>query len=164
MQTLKEFAEAMTMQQRMKAKATFRKNKSKIAMGRKRAERRTASPEKLKARANKTARKEVEKKLLQGKSKSDMSFAARQALEKRVDKKKAVIARMAKKLVPKMRKKEMERKRARNKSTNEEIDRHGIPKDVTKAELQAIRSSDASKEKKDLAHWLLNMHHSNSKD
>ena len=42
----------------------------------------------------------------------------------------------------------------------EEINRHGIPKNATKAELKAIRSSDkSSKGKKQLAHWKLNMHH-----
>lgn len=41
-----------------------------------------------------------------------------------------------------------------------EINRHGIPKDATKAELEAIRSSKkSSKGKKNLAHYLLNMHH-----
>ena len=36
---------------------------------------------------------------------------------------------------------------------------HGIPKDATKAELQAIRSNPkSSKGKKQLAHWKLNMH------
>ena len=41
-----------------------------------------------------------------------------------------------------------------------EVNRHGIPKDATKAELEAIRSSKkSSKGKKNLAHYLLNMHH-----
>ena len=44
---------------------------------------------------------------------------------------------------------------------------HGIPKDATKAELEAIRSNPkSSKGKKQLAHWKLNMHKEevNSKD
>jgi len=42
----------------------------------------------------------------------------------------------------------------------EEINRHGIPKDATKSELKKIRSDEkSSKGAKDLAHWLLNMHH-----
>ena len=44
--------EAMTLQHRMKMKASFRKNKSKIALGKKKAARKLASPEKLKGRAN----------------------------------------------------------------------------------------------------------------
>lgn len=102
--------EAMTLQQRMKAKQTFRKNKSKIAMGKKRAEKRIASPEKLKLRARKAARKAVEKKLLKNKTKDELSFSARQELEKKVDKKKALIARLAKKLLPAIKKAEREKK------------------------------------------------------
>lgn len=46
----------------------------------------------------------------------------------------------------------------------EEINRHGIPKDATKSELKKIRSSDkSSKGAKNLAHWLLNMHHNDKK-
>jgi len=42
----------------------------------------------------------------------------------------------------------------------EAIDRHGIPKDATKAELKKIRSNPkSSKGAKDLAHFKLNMHH-----
>lgn len=44
-----------------------------------------------------------------------------------------------------------------------EINRHGIPKDASKADLEKIRSSEkSSKGKKQLAHWLLNMHHNES--
>lgn len=42
----------------------------------------------------------------------------------------------------------------------EEINRHGIAKDATKAELEKIRSNpDSSPGAKKLAHWKLNMHH-----
>jgi protein subunit release factor A len=109
MKSFKEFVEettvdeAMTLQQRMKAKQTFRKNKAKIAMGRKKAEKKAASPEKLKARALKRARKAVEKKLLKGKSKDELSYSARSELEKRVDKKKNAIERLARKILPQVR-------------------------------------------------------------
>lgn len=44
-----------------------------------------------------------------------------------------------------------------------EINRHGIPKGASKADLEKIRSSEkSSKGKKQLAHWLLNMHHNES--
>ena len=119
MKTFKEFTEALNMQQRMKAKATFRKNKAKIAAGRKRAEKKTASPEVLKKRARKTARKEVEKKLLKGKSKDELSLSQRQSLEKKVDAKKGLVNRLSKKLIPVMKKKEKERKAAKASSSKE---------------------------------------------
>lgn len=122
MQTFKEYFEqelldeALNMQQRMKAKMTFRKNKAKIAMGKKKAEKRIASPEKLKDRARKHARKALEKKLLKDKSKDELSFSQRQAIEKKIDKKKGAIERIAKKMLPKLKKAELEKKRGGGKS------------------------------------------------
>ena len=98
--TFKEFAqhaEAMTMSQRMKMKAAFKKNKGKIALGKKKAAKKLASPEKLKARAKKQARDIIIKKILKGKSKADLGFAARTDLEKKVDKKKGAINKIVKK-------------------------------------------------------------------
>tara|TARA_B100000900_G_scaffold146430_1_gene124110 strand:- start:976 stop:1344 length:369 start_codon:yes stop_codon:yes gene_type:complete len=107
MKTFKEFTEqneAMTMSQRMKMKAAFKKNKAKIALGKKKAAKKLASPEKLKARAKKQARDIIIKKILKGKSKNDLGFAARTDLEKKVDKKKGAIAKIAKKILPAVKK------------------------------------------------------------
>ena len=104
MKSFKEFAEewqeAFTMQQRIKAKATFKKNKSKIELGRKKAAKKLASPEKLKARAEKQARNMIAKKILKDKDKNDLGFAGRQGLEKQLDKKKGAIHKLATKLLP----------------------------------------------------------------
>ena len=67
--------------------------------------------DKLKVRANKQARELLLKKMTKGKGKDQLSLARRQELEKKLDKKKAVIAKIAKKLLPKVRKKELEKKR-----------------------------------------------------
>jgi hypothetical protein len=118
-----ELGEALTMQQRMKAKQSFRKNKAKIKAGKRKAKNKIASPDKLKTRARKQARNEVEKKILKDKNKADLSFSARQALEKRVDAKKAMIDRIAKKQLPKTRKAELEKKRggAKKEGVNEGV-------------------------------------------
>lgn len=100
----KETNEAMTMQQRMKAKQTFRKNKMKIQRGREKAKRKLASADKLKSRARKKARDLLTKKLLKNKDKGQLSFGARQSLEKQIDKKRGAIDRIAKKLLPQVRK------------------------------------------------------------
>lgn len=89
--------------QMMKAKGKIIARKRKIAMKKK------ASPEKLKKRAQKTARDMIAKKLLGGKSKSDLNFGGRASLEKKLDKKKGVIKKIAKKILPKIKKKEAER-------------------------------------------------------
>jgi|TARA_R100000081_G_C4700727_1_gene107465 protein subunit release factor A len=104
MKSFKEFEEALTAQQRQKAKATFRKNKAKIMLGRKKAAKKLASKEKLKGRAEKQARNILIKKMLKDKDKSDLSFAARKELEKRLAKKKGAIKKIAKKLLPQVKK------------------------------------------------------------
>ena len=98
--SLVDMDEALTAQQRQKMKATFRKNKAKIALGKKKAAKRLASPEKLKAKATKQARNILTKKILKTKDKSELSYAARVDLEKKLDKKKAAIAKIARKILP----------------------------------------------------------------
>tara|TARA_B100000780_G_scaffold234179_1_gene174507 strand:- start:2926 stop:3294 length:369 start_codon:yes stop_codon:yes gene_type:complete len=92
--------EAATMQQRLKMKAAFRKNKSKIALGRKKASKKLADKDTLMKRATKQAKDAIIKKLTKGKGKGELSFAQRQSIEKKVDKKKAAIAKIAKKKLP----------------------------------------------------------------
>ena len=121
MKSFKEFAEewqeAFTMQQRIKAKATFKKNKSKIELGRKKAAKKLASPEKLKARAEKQARNMIAKKILKDKDKDDLGFAGRQGLEKQLDKKKGAIHKLATKLLPSIKVADREKLR-KNKEDN----------------------------------------------
>ena len=102
MQTFKEFSfqdEAVTMATRMKMKAAMRKNKAKIKLGRKKAAKKLASPEKLKQRSRKQARELIIKKLLKDKKKADLSYAARQDLEKRVAKKQGAILKISKSII-----------------------------------------------------------------
>tara|TARA_B100000927_G_scaffold285894_1_gene276577 strand:- start:616 stop:987 length:372 start_codon:yes stop_codon:yes gene_type:complete len=98
--------EAMTIQHRMKLKQSMRRNKAKIAMGRKKAARKMASAEVLKGRAQKQARNLIIKKILKNKTKADLSYGSRAALEKMVAKRKGAIDRIAKKLLPKVRQKD----------------------------------------------------------
>ena len=101
--------EVMSKMVRMK-KARMMKVKGKqIARKRKIAMKRKANPEKLKKRAMKKARDIVAKKILKDKDKSDLSISGKENLEKRLAKKKAVIAKIAKRILPKIRKAENER-------------------------------------------------------
>lgn len=101
--------EALTPAQRAKRGRTMKRLAPKVARARKRAMKRRAGKEKLMQRATKAARKIIEKKLLAGKNKADLAFAQRSALEKKVAKKKSAIQRIAKRLLPKIKKKETER-------------------------------------------------------
>jgi len=94
--------EALTPAQRMKAKINFKKNKAKIALGKKKAAKKLASPDQLKARAQKQARKILLKKILKKRSKDDLSFAQKTEIEKKLAKKKGAINKIAKKILPKV--------------------------------------------------------------
>lgn len=108
-----DFSEAMSLQHRMKMKAAFRKNKAKIMLGRKKAAKKLASPDKLKKRAEKAARQILIKKILKQRNKDDLSFAGRASIEKQLSKKKGAIKKIAKKLLPQIKAKD----KAKLKST-----------------------------------------------
>ena len=112
----KEVEEALSIQQRMKKRQQMRRLKAKIALGRKKAMRRTANTEVLKKRAKRKARQQVLKKFLKGKRKEDLPYSTRASYEKMVNKKQAVVDRIAKKLLPAMRKAERDRKKNMNKN------------------------------------------------
>jgi hypothetical protein len=78
---------------------SFKKNKAKIAMGRKRAARKVASMDKLKTRAQKQARNTFLKKLPKVLIRVNSLLARRASIEKRLDKMKPKIDKLAKKLV-----------------------------------------------------------------
>ena len=111
--------EIMSKMVRMK-KARMMKVKGKqIARKRKIAMKRKANPEKLKKRAAKKARDIVAKKLLKDRSKSDLSISGKENLEKRLAKKKGVIAKIAKRILPKIRKAETDNERLAKRRENE---------------------------------------------
>jgi len=111
LQMLKEdtVVEALTIQQRMARRAALRRNKSRIKVGRERAKRRRASNEVLKARARRAARNQLAKRLLGGKSKSEVSYAARSRVEKQLSKQKSLINSLSAKLLSQVRAKEAAR-------------------------------------------------------
>ena len=105
--------EALTMQQRRQRARIMKRLAPRIKLGRERAKRRIASPEKLQKRAQRQARMTVFKKLTKDIPKSELTYARRQEIEKRLDKPavKKRIERLAKRMLPVVRKAEMERKR-----------------------------------------------------
>ena len=101
--------EIMSKAARMKRSRMMKMKGKMIARKRMISMKRKASPEKLKKRAMKKARDIIAKKILKDKSKSDLSLAGRETLEKKLAKKKAIIAKIAKKILPKIRSAENER-------------------------------------------------------
>ena len=109
--------EAWSVQARLKQGRNARRNKAKTKLGRMRASRRFASPEKLKSRARRAAYKLFYNKITKGIPKSELSPQRKSEIEKRLQKPafKGRIEKIAGKLVKDVRKKEMARK---NKSAD----------------------------------------------
>ena len=87
--------------------------KTRIKIGRQRAMRKMANKKTLEKRSNRQARNQIEKKLTRGIPKSELTFARKQEIEKRLDKPalKQRIARLAKRMFKDVRKKEVQRKK-----------------------------------------------------
>lgn len=99
----------LTPQQRIQRGRIMKRLQPKIAMKRKIAMKKKATPEKLKTRAMKKARDIVRAKFIKGKSYNDLSYAEKIQLDKKVEKKQAMIKKIAKKLLPKIKKAEAQR-------------------------------------------------------
>jgi len=103
--------EALTMAQRRKKARTMRKYQSRLKVGRKKAQAKIASSKVLAKRAQKAARKAMAKKLTQGIAKRDLTPSRKREIEARLDKMKGRVNRLAKKLLPGIRRSEMGKKR-----------------------------------------------------
>ena len=99
--------EALNFLQRLQKSRIMKRIKHKIQRGAKLARRRIVSdPEKLMKRAIKQQRLKIAKKLLKGVSLSGVSVARKIEIGKKLDKMKGRIYKLAKKLLPSIRKKE----------------------------------------------------------
>ena len=107
--------EALSVATRLKKARDLRRNKAKISLGRARAARRFASQDVLKRRARKAAYNVFYKKITKDIPKDDLSPQRKAEIEKRLKSPafQGRIDKMARKLVKDVRKKEMERKRAK---------------------------------------------------
>ena len=114
--------EVLTPAQRFKRSQQMRRLKGKIARARKLALKRPSSPEKLQSRAQRHARNLIRKKFIKGKNYNELSFAEKQAVEKRMQGKGALINRIAMRVKPKLKKLEQERLRNQNKQESRLIE------------------------------------------
>lgn len=107
------FDESLTIAQRKERGRMMKRYKSRIAMGRKRAERRVANLEVLKKRARKHARDQIVRKITKDIPKSELTDARKKDIEKRLEKPamQRKIERSAKKMLPRLRSAEIAKKR-----------------------------------------------------
>jgi hypothetical protein len=112
MKTFKEFSldEQLSTQSRLKKKQSLRRNKAKIKLGKLRASRKLASQDVIAKRARRAARAFMFKRLVKGKTKNELPYSSRQTYEKIIDRRKGAVDKLAKRLIPKIRKAEMQRK------------------------------------------------------
>ena len=105
--------EALNLQQRLKRSRAMKRMKARIKIGRERAKRKMADKNKLEKRSMRKARDLIVKKITKDIPKSELSFARKQEIEKRLDKPqfKARIKRLAKRMFPKIRQAEVKRKK-----------------------------------------------------
>ncbi len=117
--------EALTRQQRRKRGLAMKKARFKIARGREKAKRKTASMEVLKKRARKAAINILKTKFAKSRRYADMSAGEKEVIDKRIEKvSKQRLDAIAKKLLPKVKTAERERRMNLAKggsSKNEEI-------------------------------------------
>jgi len=106
---MKDLSEIVSMETRRKMAKAARRTAKRRAMSRKRKEKRIKSGPALKAKAGKAARSKIIRKLFGKTPYSQMSLGQKQNVGRALDKKKAAIAKLTKKLFPRMKKAETER-------------------------------------------------------
>ena len=105
--------EALTMQQRIKKRRDMKRNKARIAIGRRRAKKKMANMKVIKKRSDRQARNAIAKKLTRGIPKRDLTPARKKEIEKRLESPalKMRIKRLSKRMFKDVRKKEVMRKK-----------------------------------------------------
>tara|TARA_R110002074_G_scaffold237046_1_gene408905 strand:- start:640 stop:1011 length:372 start_codon:yes stop_codon:yes gene_type:complete len=106
---MKDLSEIISMETRRKMAKAARRTAKRRAMSRKRKEKRIKSGPALKAKAGRAARSKIIRKLFGKTPYSQMSLGQKQNVGRALDKKKAAIAKLTKKLFPRMKKAETER-------------------------------------------------------
>jgi len=105
------------------AKRTAKKKAKKRALMKKRPK----SPKKIKAAAEKAAKNLLVKKITGGQSYANLSFSQKQQVDKKIDAKKGLISRVARKMMPIIKKKDRERlKKVRSQKENLMIENHKV--------------------------------------
>jgi len=106
-----ELDEALSIQQRRQRALTMRKYKGKIAAARKRMAKRKASSAKLMQRARKAAIKIIRKKVAgkKGLNYTNLNPAEKMIIDKKVEKKRSAVEKIAKRMLPQVKKAEITR-------------------------------------------------------
>ena len=114
-ESVEQVDEVMDRTARIKASQRMKRMSKRIQMAKKRALKRAPNTDVIKSRAQRQARNQMMSKYTKGVPKSELSIARRTELEKRLKKMKGRVDKMAKKLIPTIRKQDRERRSGANK-------------------------------------------------
>lgn len=108
--------EVLSITSRLQRSRTMKKLAPRLKIARSRASRRMANKETLMIRARKHARNLILKKILKNTPKDDLSMSRKKEIEQRLDKPamKSKIEKIARKILPKIRKMEVDRKKGKD--------------------------------------------------
>lgn len=112
--------EALSMVARKKMSRIMKSKSKSIARKREIAMNKKATPEKLKIRAYKKARDILTQKILKDRKKEDLPMSGKMELEKKLDKKQAIIKKIAKRILPQIKKAESDRFKMHHQSNKGE--------------------------------------------
>lgn len=107
--------EALDVSQRRKIAIRMKRLAPRLKIARDKALRKTPTMDKIKKRAKKQARNQMFKILTKGKTRGEVSLARRKEIEKKLDKLNPRIERIARKMIPNVRKLDRERKQSKSK-------------------------------------------------
>jgi hypothetical protein len=100
----------LTLSQRLKRRTQMRRVKGKIRLGQRRALRRKANSKVISRRSKRVAIKMMRKRILRGRKYQDLSYSSRAAVDRQIARRKTAIARLAKRIEPKLRQAEGRRR------------------------------------------------------
>jgi len=127
-----QITEVLSVQGRLKRRFAARKNRQKLKVARNIALRRGSTPDRLKKRATRGARGLVYKRLLRGRSKTNMPPAEKARLEKMLQLYAPLVQRLSVRLLPNMRKMEIQRMKNRKGSAAKKSKKYKAARPVAK--------------------------------
>lgn len=129
--------EVLTIQGRIKRRFAARRNRQKLKVARMRALRRSSSPDRIKLRSTRAARNFMYKRLLRGRDKTNLPPSEKQRLEKLIQRFQPIVSRIAIRMLPQMRKKEVERLKRRGSMTSQKAKKFRVAKGGSASKYKA---------------------------
>jgi hypothetical protein len=129
--------EVLTIQGRIKRRFAARRNRQKLKVARARALRRSSSPDRIKLRSTRSARNFMYKRLLRGRDKSNLPPSEKQRLEKLIKRFEPIVSRIAVRMLPQIRKKEVERLKRRGSMKSQKAKKFRVSKGGSASKYKA---------------------------